>query len=357
MTAKTIKVCADEWKKLPWKKFQKNLFRLQHRIYKAAKNNDFNSVKSLQSLLLGSKSSKYLAVRQAKAGEKESFQLVAELDSMKRWKHRKLRRFAKSTKSNRMDRRDLRDRTMQFLVKYALEPIYFNEPIFQLNFLRRSKAILEFNIEDCFDKINHEKILSFTTLPGVAKNFLRSALEAEVLKEGRKGIILPLFYKIAFDGLEKIKSQKYQYADEIVFILLPGESVERLINQVKEFLSTRGLKADEAKIKILSPTEGFDFLGWHFRIKAKNHKFVFYPSSKNRKELIHKLKSVMKNSKYKIDDRFKMIKTIYHDWLNYHQFSDMGQINLWSIRYWMYKYVRKITKMPSEDIIQHLKEL
>jgi hypothetical protein len=37
MTVKTINVCADEWKALPWKKFQKNLFRLQPRIFKAAK--------------------------------------------------------------------------------------------------------------------------------------------------------------------------------------------------------------------------------------------------------------------------------------------------------------------------------
>jgi len=37
MTVKTIQVCADEWKTLPWKKFQKNLFRLQHRIFRAAK--------------------------------------------------------------------------------------------------------------------------------------------------------------------------------------------------------------------------------------------------------------------------------------------------------------------------------
>ena len=143
MTAKTIKICADEWKRLPWKQFQKNLFRLQHRIFQAAKCGDMNRVKKLQSLLLGSKSSKYLAVRQVTqlntgkktAGvdkikllnPKERLQLVADLDSMKEWKHRKLRRVfipKPNGKLRPLGIPTIRDRAMQCLVKYALEPVY-----------------------------------------------------------------------------------------------------------------------------------------------------------------------------------------------------------------------------------------
>jgi RNA-directed DNA polymerase len=64
MTVKTVAFYTDEWKALPWKKFQKNLYRLQHRIYKAAQKNDVGTIKNLQSLLVGSKCAKYLAVRQ-----------------------------------------------------------------------------------------------------------------------------------------------------------------------------------------------------------------------------------------------------------------------------------------------------
>ena len=64
----------------------------------------------------------------------------------------------------------------------------------------------------------------------------------------------------------------------MVFILRLDECGETLLNKVKDFLSTRELKADEAKTRIVSPLEGFDFLGWHFRVKAKNNKFVCYPS-------------------------------------------------------------------------------
>lgn len=226
MTAKTIQICADEWRTLPWKKFQKTLFRLQHRIYKAAKSNDKNSVKRLQSLLFGSKCAKYLAVRQVSqlnAGKKnagvdgisllnpkERLQLVTELHFMKKWKHRKLKRVS-LPKENGEQRLlgipTLRDKAMQCLVTYALEPVYesyasdgsygvrpghsgldLQNRVFQI--LKSScngykKMIVKVNLTDCFGTLSHEKIMSRITLPGVGQKFLRSALMAGILREPR----------------------------------------------------------------------------------------------------------------------------------------------------------------------------
>ena len=52
------------WKTLPWKKFRRNLFRLQKRVYKAVLVGDYRKAKSLQKLILKSKAARLLAIRQ-----------------------------------------------------------------------------------------------------------------------------------------------------------------------------------------------------------------------------------------------------------------------------------------------------
>lgn len=57
-------MASDKWKQLPWKKFQRIVFRLQRRIWKAQKANNYRLVRQLQKLLLRSQAAKFLAVRQ-----------------------------------------------------------------------------------------------------------------------------------------------------------------------------------------------------------------------------------------------------------------------------------------------------
>jgi len=45
----------DVWKELPWKKFHRQVFRLQRAIFKAQKNGNKSKVKRLQRLLLQSR--------------------------------------------------------------------------------------------------------------------------------------------------------------------------------------------------------------------------------------------------------------------------------------------------------------
>ena len=55
---------SELWKILPWKKFQRNLFRLQKRVYKAVQVGDKRKARSLQKLILKSKAARLLAIRQ-----------------------------------------------------------------------------------------------------------------------------------------------------------------------------------------------------------------------------------------------------------------------------------------------------
>jgi RNA-directed DNA polymerase len=58
-SAKTV----YKWYEINWRKLERNVFKLQKRIYQASKSGDWKRVKRLQKLLLKSKSAKLLAVR------------------------------------------------------------------------------------------------------------------------------------------------------------------------------------------------------------------------------------------------------------------------------------------------------
>src|SRR3989454_7855307 len=52
-----------DWKDLPWRTIERNVFKLQKRIYQASQRGDQSMVRNLQRLLMTSWSAKCLAVR------------------------------------------------------------------------------------------------------------------------------------------------------------------------------------------------------------------------------------------------------------------------------------------------------
>ena len=59
----TVTTPMDEWNRLPWKPMQRQVFRLQKRIYQASQRGDVKAVHKLQRLLMQSWSARCLAVR------------------------------------------------------------------------------------------------------------------------------------------------------------------------------------------------------------------------------------------------------------------------------------------------------
>ena len=52
-----------EWKDIPWQKLERNIYKLQKRIYKASHRDDVKLVRRLQRLLIKSQAAKLIAVR------------------------------------------------------------------------------------------------------------------------------------------------------------------------------------------------------------------------------------------------------------------------------------------------------
>ena len=99
---------SESWNKSPWKKFRKNLFRLQKRLWKAVRAGDQAKARSLQKLIMKSQAARFLAIRQVtqlNAGRqtagidgkialtfKERFKLEEQLRlNANNWKHQGLR--------------------------------------------------------------------------------------------------------------------------------------------------------------------------------------------------------------------------------------------------------------------------
>ncbi|NEO64742.1 MAG: RNA-dependent DNA polymerase, partial [Moorea sp. SIO4G2] len=135
---------SDLWKSERWKQHEKNLFRLQRRVYKAVRVGDLKKARSLQKLIMKSRSAQLLAVRQvtqlnqgkrtagvdgkASLNYKERFQVLEKLgSSAENWTHQGLREIpiAKKNGSTRMLKvPTIQDRAWQCLAKYTLEPAH-----------------------------------------------------------------------------------------------------------------------------------------------------------------------------------------------------------------------------------------
>ena len=130
----------ESWKKLNWKQFRRNLFRLQTRVFKAVQAGDKRKAMSLQKLILKSKAARLMAIRQVSqlnAGKKtagidgkksltfeERFELEKLLEgSSNDWTCHSLRSIPipKKDGSTRMLKiPTIADRAWQCLAKYAL---------------------------------------------------------------------------------------------------------------------------------------------------------------------------------------------------------------------------------------------
>jgi len=175
------------WNALPWRSIERNVFKLQKRIYQATQRGDIKIVRKLQRLLIRSRSARLLAVRrvtQDNRGKKTAgvdgvkaltpIQRLALSDNLKVGATASPVRRVWIPKPNSDEQRGLgiptmHDRALQALVKAVLEPQWESrfepnsygfrpgrschdaiEAIFKAVY-RKPKWILDADIAKCFD--------------------------------------------------------------------------------------------------------------------------------------------------------------------------------------------------------------
>ncbi len=236
------------WELLDWATIERQVFKLQKRIYQASQRDDVKAVHKFQRLRLHSWSAKCLAVRrvtQDNQGKK-----TAGIDGVKSL-YPKQRMHLVNTlklepkaqpvrrvwipKPGTQEKRGLGmpvmyDRALQALVKLALEPEW--EAKFEPNsdgfrpgrschdaieaifkcISQKDKDVLDADRAKCFDRINHQALLEKLTTSPTIRQIIKSWLKAGVMEdetffpteEGtpQGGVISPLLANIALHGLE-----------------------------------------------------------------------------------------------------------------------------------------------------------
>jgi RNA-directed DNA polymerase len=395
---------SELWRKLPWKKFRIGLFRLQKRVYKAVRVGDMRKARSLQKLILKSLAARFLAIRQVtqlNAGKKtagidgktaltfqERFELAIQLRlNANNWFHQGLKEIPipkKDGTTRTLKVPTISDRAWQCLAKYALEPAH--EATFHArsygfrtgrsahdaqrilyNNLRShcygiQKRIIELDIKKCFDRISHKSIMENLISPTSLKigifRCLKAGTNIGFPEQGtpQGGVVSPLLANIALNGIEDIH-YSIRYADDMVFILKPNDKADEILELVKEFLTARGMEISDPKTKLTATTDGFDFLGWNFKVQ-KNGKFRSRPSEDNYKAFRKKVKTIINNSNYGSRVKAEKLAPLVRGWRNYHRFCKMDEArnNLNHLQNRAFKVFNKETKQNRLTSKQLLKK-
>ena len=155
----------------------------------------------------------------------------------------------------------------------------------------RRRWILDADLTAAFDKIDHGHLLAkLGSFPG--KGMIRGWLKAGVFEKGKGfaptdegtpqgGVISPCLLNIALHGLEEAAGVRYEasdpartkrgcpalvvYADDMVALCHTRQQAERVKARMAGWLAPRGLSFNEAKTRIVTLEDGFDFLGFTVR--------------------------------------------------------------------------------------------
>ncbi len=411
----------EGWRDINWRKVERYVFKLQTHIYAASRQGDIRKARKLQRTLMRSWSNRVLAVRrvtQDNQGKNTAgVDGVKSLSSDKRCElvgQLKLTGKSKPTrrvwipKPGKAEKRPLGiptmyDRALQGVVKAALEPEWeaqfepnsygfrlgrsCHDAIRQIKLCIQNKAkyVLDTDIAQCFDRINHNELLKRLGHQGIVKKQIAAWLKSGVIDQGvftaisegtpQGGVISPLLANIALHGLEQIISKEFpymshtsretwfhkkgeefstpniiRYADDFVILHSDKTVVQRCRELISEWLHGIGLELKPEKTRLTHTFNnelsedgkaGFDFLGHHIQqypegkyrsSKRTNGELTGFvtlitPTKKASKVHLEKIKSII--LKHRSSPQAALISElnpVIRGWSNYYSNSDIKSV-------------------------------
>lgn len=343
----------------------------------------------------------------------ERTELMKELIKYKAWKPKPAKRIyipKKNGKLRPLGIPTITDRCIQAIVKNALEPYW--EALFEPTSygfrparsckdamarlfislkcpkgtwgttLPKKQWIVEGDIKGCFDNIDHKMLIeTIGNFPArkLIKQWLSSGyVNKNVFHETNQGapqggIISPLLANIALHGLEKhlgitytehrvkgrntswcnkTKRALVRYADDFVILCESKEDALKAKEETRLWLEKRGLELSAEKTKLTNIREGFELLGWNFRLYESSrgsagYKLWIKPSHESVKSIRQNLKKCFnKHRGSELSVLIKDANAIIRGWCGYHN-STAGKEIFSKIDKWLFfmqmKWIKRRT--------------
>lgn len=255
----------------------------------------------------------------------------------------------------------VKDRVIQQAAKIVLEPIFeadFRDSSYGFRPKRsahqalttvkeglvRGWAVVDADIKGYFDSIDHELLLTLLKRrisDRRALKLIRGWLNAGVVENGvltptpvgspQGGVISPLLANIFLHVLDAWRERDFshvgqivRYADDFVIVCRKRYMAEKALMVVRQILTKLKLTLHPVKTRIVDMgSEGFDFLGFHFRKKRmkKSGKLapVMWPSAKAMKSARAAIRERTSRSalRHPPADLVKNLNPAIRGWRNY----------------------------------------
>jgi RNA-directed DNA polymerase len=195
----------------------------------------------------------------------------------------------------------VRDRVVQAAIVNVIEPIFerdFAEHSYGFrpgrgckDALRRVDQLLkdgyihvvDADLKGYFDSIPHDRLmdrLKEKIADGPVLSLIEAFLKADIMDEAgawtpeagapQGAVLSPLLSNVYLDPLDHLAARlgfpMVRYADDFVILCRTPDEAQRALALVQEWVTENGLTLHPTKTRIADArTEGFDFLGYHFR--------------------------------------------------------------------------------------------
>ncbi|HYV29962.1 MAG TPA: group II intron reverse transcriptase/maturase [Candidatus Binatia bacterium] len=247
----------------------------------------------------------------------------------------------------------VRDRTVEAATRNMLEPIFerdfaehsygfrpgrgCREAVGRVEELLSQGHVwcVDADLKSYFDTIPHERLMALVKqriVDGSVLALLEQCLKAGVLEElkgwqpthrgtPQGAVISPLLANLYLNPLDHEVAGRgwamVRYADDFVVLCRTKEEAETVLAFLREWTVTTGLTLHPTKTRIVNAvSEGFDFLGWHFRGGKK------WPRKKSLQKLQDKLRPLTRRTNgQSLSEIIAKVNPILRGWHGYFRTS------------------------------------